>query len=344
MSTRCMIAILLSTAMAFAQAQPDEASIELLLAKEQYSKAIQVLQTLPDYAANPRWQEQQARALIGLQRYEHADTLLDEAIMRFAQAGDLYMVSALNKFAMAEQAGLLSAPGYVKAGLARLQQAARLSAGSADAQLKLLGFYLQAPGFMGGDEKAGKQIASDLQGADPIDAAIANSMVYSDDEQFTRAIAVLDDQLKKSPDNVRLLVQKAKLLRISEQDAAALPLYLQAAGLADDAGSRHQYLYQVGRIAAATAQSKKDVQQIDAGKDALQQAIAFYQQGEGPSVHWARLKLAQLYLIEQNFNAAGQQLAPLLALTEPAEPLEQEIKKLHKQMEKLKKKQQQAGG
>lgn len=326
------LALTLLSGLAVADTPTQNEAIELLLAKEQYSNTIKAVQQQPDYASNAYWQELHAQALMGQQKNEDAATLLEKAIAQFPQNADLQQVAAMNNFALAQQVSIFSAPGYAKDGAAQLRKAIELAPEKTTFKLNLIGFYLQAPGVAGGDEKAGRQLAAELAKSDAIDGAIAQGMVLNHDEKIAEAIQVIDAQLQANPENARLLGQKASLLRMNKQEAAALPLYQQAAAHAEKPGSRHQYLYQVGRIAANTKQ------ETSVGKEALQQVIEFYKDGEGQTGHWARLKLAQIYLAENNVAAAEQQLQPLLALEEPSERLEDELKAVKKQLKKLAKK------
>ena len=323
------LALTLLSGLALADSPAEKTAIELLLAKEQYSNTIRAVQQQPDYASNAYWQELHAQALMGQQKNEDATAVLEKAIQQFPHNADLHQVAAMNNFALAQQVSIFSAPGYAKDGAAQLRKAIELAPEQAIFKLNLIGFYLQAPGVAGGDEKAGRQLAADLAKTAAVEASIAQSMILSHDEKITEAIQALDDGLKQHPENSRLLGQKASLLRMNKQEAAALPLYQQAAAHAEKPGSRHQYLYQVGRIVASTKQ------QTSVGKEALQQVIEFYKDGEGQTGHWARVKLAQIYLAENNAAAAEQQLQPVLALKEPSERLENELKALKKQLKKL---------
>lgn len=325
------LALTLLSGLAVADTPTQNEAIESLLAKEQFSNTISNVQQQSDYASNPYWQELHAQALMGLRKNEDAAALLEKAIGQFPQNADLHQVAAMNNFALAQQVSIFSAPGYAKDGLAQLRQAIALAPEKTAFQLNLIGFYLQAPGVAGGDEKAGRQLAAEVAKLDAIDGAIAQGMVLNHDEKITEAIQAIDAQLKSNPENARLLGQKANLLRMNKQEAAALPLYQQAAAHAEKPGSRHQYLYQVGRIVASTKQ------EISVGKEALLQVIEFYKDGEGQTAHLARVKLAQIYLNENNAAAAEQQLQPVLALKEPSERLEDELKAVKKQLKKLKK-------
>jgi len=316
------------------------AAIELQLAREQYSSALRAVQGWPDYENSPRGPELQAKALLGLQRYQEAEVILSSALLQHPQSSNLHLLSALNQFALAEQAGLFSVGRYVKTGLASLQLAARLAPEDVDIQLKLLGFYLDAPGFMGGDSAKARQIVKVLQAGEPADAAIASSMLLLHDKQLSQALALLQPQLQRTPDHVRLLVHTARVFALDQQDIAAFPLYLRAAELAGQASLQHQYLYQAARSAAAVLQEASadsvgfSTEQFAAAITASQQVIAFYQDSEGQSLHWARAKLAQLYLAGANVTAAQQQLAQLLVVAAPQDRLAQEIKKLQRQLKK----------
>lgn len=319
--------------LAFAQVIPDEATVELMLAKEQYSRSIQAAQSQADYASAAKWQHIHAQALIGQRQHEAARELLATALQRFPQDAELYYLDALNTFALAEQASLFSVASEIKAGLAQLQQAVQLAPQRLDWQLKLMGFYLEAPSLLGGDPPRAKQIAQQLA-TDQVAAAIAQSMLLSHEDKFAQALAVLDAQLAITPMSAQLLLQKASLLRKQQQEAQALPYYQQAAAHAETMAAKYQQLYQVGRIAARNEQDHALAKQV------LTEVIAFYQEGEGETLHWAQLRLAQVYVAEKNVNAAEVLLQPLYALKKPASKLATELKTLRKQLGKLRKKEQ----
>lgn len=315
--------------LALGQTPVDQTAIELLIAKEQYSQSLTALQRQPDYTSNPHWQDLHAKVLIAQQDNEAAETLLAQAVQQFPQHAELYQTRSMNQFALAQQASLFSAPGLAKEGLASLKEALRLAPQNSQIQLTLIGFYLQAPGIVGGDEKAGKALADKLQQQDAIAGTLAQAMVLNSEDKAADALRLLDEQLAKHPDHPRLLAQKAQMIDAEKQPAAAFAAYQQAAAHAEKPGNKHQQLYQVGRLAAVAAQDKT------IGKQALAQVIAFYQDGEGQTAHWARLRLAQIHLAENNAAAAQQELAPILALKAPPERLEKELKSLQKQIKKL---------
>lgn len=323
-----VLAASLFSQLAVGQTPPDPAAIELMIAKEQYSKSLAELQRLPDYNTNPHWHALHAKVLIAKQDNEAAAEFVEQALKRFPQDAELHQVSATNQFALAQKASLFSAPGYAKDGLANLKEAVRLAPDNSQFVLNLIGFYLQAPGIVGGDDETGKQLAAEMPKQDPIAAILAQTMVLHSDDKADDALRLLDEQLRLHPEHPQLLAQKAQLIDAKKQPAAAFAAYQQAAAHADQPDEKYQQLYQVGRLAAVSAQDKT------IGKQALNEVIAFYQDGEGQAIHWARLRLAQIHLLENNRSAAEQELAPVLALKTPSESLEKELKSLKKKLKK----------
>ena len=267
---------------------------------------------------------------MGLDQTEAAAEFLQQAHKSFPKDADLLQLAAMNQFTLAQQASIFSAAGHAKDGLALLKQAVSLAPDDAELQLNLIGFYLQAPGIAGGDEDEAKRMAQALAGKDPVAAPIAQAMVLNNDDKVDEALKVIDEALQQQPQHARLLAQKAVLLLSKKQMAEAVTLYQQAAQLAEKPQQKYNYLYQIGRLAAVEQQDKT------AGKAALQQFIDFYKDGENKQLPWARVRLAQIHLLEQNKTDAEQALQPVLALADKPEKLEKELKSLQKQLKKLK--------
>lgn len=330
MKTAFLLCASIFSGLLHSQTEVTVGQIRHWLDKDQFLNIEKHVTTLPNYAADITLQQAHAKALIGLAKHEDAAEFLQKATSAFPQDAELLQLAAMNQFTLAQQASIFSAAGHAKDGLALLKKAVQLAPNDSDIQLNLIGFYLQAPGIAGGDEEEGKKLATGLASKDPVKGTIAQVMVLNSDDQHAAALKLIDSALQQQPQADSLLAQKAQLLIGDAQIAAAVPLYQQAAEHADKPKSKYSYLYQLGKL-AATQQQDKTI-----GKQALQQFIEYYQGGENQFLPWARLRLAQIHVLEQDKSAAEQVLEPVLALKDKDERLEKELKTLQKQLKTLK--------
>lgn len=330
MKTALFLCASIFSGLLHSQTEINATQIQQWLEKDQFKNIEKHVTTLPTFASDVTLQQAHAQALMGLEQTEAAAEFLQQAHKSFPKDADLLQLAAMNQFTLAQQASIFSAAGHAKDGLALLKQAVSLAPDDADLQLNLIGFYLQAPGIAGGDEDEAKRMAQALAGKDAVAGPIAQAMVLNNDDKPDEALKVIDEAIKQQPQQARLLAQKAVLLLSKKQMADAAALYQQAAQLAEKPQQKYSYLYQIGRLAAIEQQDKA------AGKAALQQFIDFYKDGENQQLPWARVRLAQIHLLEQNKADAEQTLQPVLALADKPEKLEKELKSLQKQLKKLK--------
>lgn len=326
-TTLTLIAALL---IAQLQAKQPDLPMQDLLDHAKYSEVIQKAPAEPDYLTNPRLLESQATAMYLAGQYEDADKLLTDALAKFPQDGDLHQVAAMNKFSLAQQASLFSAGGLAKDGRDLLKKAVELSPDEPKVVLDLIGFYVQAPSIAGGDKDAAAALVPTLQAKDPNLAVIAQSMLLLADDKDQDALTLLEKQLAQAPTHSRLLGQKASILASSEQYVKAVELYQLAAQHAETANSKYNYLYQIGRLSAKN--------QLDpvVGQAALQQFIQYYDGSEHQQLPWAKLRLAQLFLQQNDKTNAEQWLAGARATAKDDDKFDDEAKKVEKQLKKLK--------
>lgn len=330
MKTALLLCASIFSGLLHSQTEVSTTQIQQWLEKDQFKNIEKHVTTLPTFASDVTLQQAHAQALIGLEQTEAAAEFLQQASKSFPKDADLLQLAAMNQFTLAQQASIFSAAGHAKDGLALLKQAVSLAPDDGELQLNLIGFYLQAPGIAGGDEDEAKRMTQALAGKDPIAGPIAQAMVLNSDEKTEDALKAIDQALQQHPQHSRLIAQKAQLLVSKKQMKEAVALYQQAAQHSEKPSQKYGYLYQIGRLAAVEQQDKT------AGKTALEQFISFYQYGENQQLPWARVRLAQIHLQEDNKSAAEQALEPVLALTNKPEKLEKELKSLQKQLKKLK--------
>lgn len=323
-------ALLLALLVAPLQAKQPDLPMQDLLDHAKYSEVIQKAPAEPDYLTNPRLLESQATAMYFAGKFEEADKVLLDALAKFPQDANLHQVAAMNKFSLAQQASLFSAGGLAKDGRDLLKKAVELAPDQPSMMLDLIGFYVQAPSIAGGDTDEAKKLVSQLQAKDATLGAIGQSLLLLSDDKNKEALQLIEAQLKLTPDNGRLLGQKASVLVAMEQYPDALTAYFLAAQHADSASSKYSYLYQIGRL------SVKNQLEPTSGQKALLQFIEYYKDSEHQQLPWAKLRLAQLYLQQKDKANAEQWFSSASTNAPDDEKLEDELKKVEKQLKKLK--------
>lgn len=324
------IALVVAAFISQAQAKQPDLPMQDLLDHAKYSEVIQKAPAEPDYLTNPRLLESQATALYFAGKFEQADQVLMDALAKFPQDGNLHQVAAMNKFSLAQQASMFSAAGIAKEGRDLLKKAVALSPEEPTMLLDLIGFYLQAPGIAGGDTDEAKNLLQQLQSKDAMLGAIGQSMVLLADDKEKEALQLIDEQLQQAPTHGRLLGQKASILASMEQYTTAVTTYLAAAEHAESASSKYGYLYEIGRL------SVKNQLEPAPGQQALLQFITFFNDSEHQKLPWAKLRLAQLYMLQQDKTNAEQWFSNASANAPDDEKFEDELKKVGKQLKKLK--------
>lgn len=327
---RTTIALIAAVLIAQLQAKPADLPMQDLLDHAKYSEVIQKAPAEPDYLTNPRLLESQATAMYFAGKFEEADKVLMDALAKFPQDANLHQVAAMNKFSLAQQASLFSAGGIAKDGRDLLKKAVELAPDQPSMMLDLIGFYVQAPSIAGGDTDEAKKLLPQLQAKDASLGVIGQSMLLLSDDKNKEALQLVDDQLKQTPDNGRLLGHKASILAGMEQFTDAVQAYRAAAEHAESASSKYGYLYEVGRL------SVKNQLEPTAGQQALIQFIDFYKDSEHQKLAWAKLRLAQLYLQQKDKTNAEQWFTNASTNAPDDEKLEDELKKVEKQLKKLK--------
>lgn len=310
-------------------ASTDTEQLHNLLERQQYRKLQQQLSAMHDLAKQPELQLLQYKSMLSLGEDEELESVLEQQREKQPALAELFYLSAINKFNLAQSGSMFSAPGRAKAGLALLQQAISMAPAELKYQQALVGFYAAAPGIAGGDIDEAKKLADALYAKDPVQGVIAQAKVLQQDD-VKKALKLLQHEVSKQPAQAELLQSYAGLLSQDKQHQQASSYYQQAAALFTEVTPQYESLYQIGRLAALEGID------LTAGQQALSRYVEFYQGSDHNSYPWAILRLAQIQLRSNNDAAAKATIAPLLA-NEPAQKkLRNELKTFIKQLNQQK--------
>lgn len=310
-------------------AKKDLSQFEQLLERQQYRKLQQQLNAQPDLANQPQLQLLHYKSMLSLGEDEELESILEQQREKQPALAELFYLSAVNKFNLAQSGSMFSAPGRAKEGLALLQQAISMDPAKVEYQQALVSFYAAAPGIAGGDIDEAKKLADALYAKDPVQGLIAQAKVLQQDD-VKKALQLLQNEVSKQPAPAELLQSYAGLLSQDKQHQQASSYYQQAATLFTETTPQYESLYQVGRLAA--------LEGIDlaAGQQALSRYVEFYQGSDHNFYPWAILRLAQIQLRNKDDAAAKATIAPLLANEPNQKKLRNELKTFMKQLNQQK--------
>ena len=314
----------------FAEVTADLTSLQELLDRHKYRALSAQIEQIPNHQQQPELALLKAKAMYLLQDTETLDSWMEQLLKDNPTHAQLHYIAALNKFNLAQEASIFSAPGYAKDGLALLKQAVALDPNDLEIQSGLIGFYSGAPSIAGGDEKEAQRLADAMFAKNPVQGSVQKAILLLGDDKEDEAKALIEQQLATQPQDVDLLEMKAAILTKQNQDKAAFELYEQAANLAQKSKDKYPNLYQVGRLAAAKQQDASK------GIAALEQYINFYQGSNDRQLAWAKLRLAQIHFAQQNFDQAKALVQQLRSEKNEQEKFIDELKAFEKQLKKVK--------
>jgi len=156
---------------------------------------------------------------LALQRddYEKATPYLEKAVAlkpdesRFhMRLGDAYGLAA-------QKASLFSQLGLAKKCRLEYERAVELDPKNLEARLSLMGFYQQAPGFVGGGLDKALAQAQEVKKLDDNRGRIAVAGIYAADKKYDLAFAEFESVLKEKPEDYAALFQFGRLAAISGQ-------------------------------------------------------------------------------------------------------------------------------
>ncbi|PKM17497.1 MAG: hypothetical protein CVV11_20275 [Gammaproteobacteria bacterium HGW-Gammaproteobacteria-15] len=290
------------------------------------AKDAQAAQALLTPLVTKKTKDAQLLALLGqtealLNNADKAEDLLEKAVKIDSKNADYQHWYATVSCNLASSASMLSALGYAKRCKKAYETALKLAPDNPRSYIALGSFLAQAPGIAGGDKGKALQLAEQLKPLDPLQGALLqlNASDLQDDAVF-EALLVKDELLTQRPETY---LQRGVAFSRTDDHAKAIALFEQALTMpaSDDeaAAAQAQALYQIGRSAVKSGLA------VDKGISALQQFIA--QQPAADNIDWAKLRLGQLYIAQQQQAKAEEILKPLLASTQDKE-LKGELKKL----------------
>ncbi|MEN7342651.1 MAG: tetratricopeptide repeat protein [Pseudomonadota bacterium] len=269
------------------------------------------------------------RILLGIISMSRND--FDEAYTRFSEAAERYPNNADAQYwvgassgSLAGNASIFKASGHAKRARKAFQRAIELDPEHIEAHQGLIQYYLQAPGFLGGDKDEALTLAKSTVDFAPIEGRLLVAQVYGQTKQPQKRDEVLAALLKAAPNDPRAYVQLGFQAQNDEQFDAAHDYFSRAAETTSDienaAETRQSARYQVGRTAVFSEQ------RAEAGITALTDYLEGDITPALPGKDWATFRRGQLHALTGDEDAARSDFESARAMTED-ERLIKEVKR-----------------
>ncbi|MEM7763420.1 MAG: hypothetical protein AAF290_05015 [Pseudomonadota bacterium] len=247
------------------------------------------------------------RILVGIitmsrNEFKEALALFEEAAERYPNSADAQYWVGASAGSLAGNASIFKAAGHAKKARKAFERAIELDAQHLEAHQGLVQYYLQAPGFLGGDKDEALQLAKHTVTFAPIEGRLLLAQVYGQTKQPEQRAVVFEELISTAPDDPRAYLNIGFLQQNEEDYAGAHRSFSDAANTTSTTDgaetARQSARYQIGRTAVFSEQRLNDG--IEALTDYLDGEI-----GSGmPEKAWARFRRGQLHQLANNEDSA----------------------------------------
>lgn len=229
----------------------------------------------------------QARALLASNQEEKAQALMEKAVAekpndarRHYQLGEIYGV-------IAQQAGMFKAASMAGKVRDEFAKAVQLDPNFLDARFGLMEFYLQAPGFMGGDEDKAREQANEIKKRDGLAGHRAFAAIAAKNKDLNAARGEYITAVRENPTSPKTHYWYAVFLMTGDKNYAASLKEMEAA-LALDANYMAA-TFQIGHLAVLSGSN------FARGEESLKKYLAYKPAGDDPGHHRTHYWLGMLY-------------------------------------------------
>ncbi|MCC5827702.1 hypothetical protein [Alkalimonas sp.] len=301
-----------------------------LLEQENYQQLHAVLEPAQrQYRRDASYWFLLGRAAMGLSDTAAAEKYLKKATELQSDRAEYQFWYGQSSCNQAQNVNMLRARGFAIRCRDAFQAAATLEPENLTYQRALAQFHIQAPSIAGGDIKQALQIAQQVKAFDVLQGELLELEVHAANQDLAALQNLLSasEQLQQRPEPY---VMRGFYQQRQDAHEQAIREFEQATLLSvepDDTAAVQQVLmawYQLGRNAVAGKT------QLDKGIAALQHyrsQLDTEQFAALPDMGWADLRLAQLYLLQDETELARALLKPLKASSQDQRLLD-EINKL----------------
>jgi len=165
-------------------------------------------------------------------------------------------------------------------------KAVELDPDNIDARFNLIGFYLQAPSFLGGSTDRAMEQVEEIKKRDKKSGHRALRMVYEAEGKYDLVEKELLSEMKEDPQSMELHYQLGYFYTNQKKYDEAYQIFEKILKVSPEEMNAY---YQVGRIGSLSGQN------VDWAEECLKKYLKYKPEGDEPSLAWAHYRLGLLY-------------------------------------------------
>lgn len=239
--------------------------------------------------------------------FEPAYAIFEKAIAIDSNNADAHYWLGASAGSLAGNASLFKAAGWAKKTRRAFERAIELDQTHVPAHQGLVQYYLQAPGFLGGDKDKAKTLAAKLALFSPTEGRLLQAQIHAQLKEPEQQRAILTELIGEQPDDPRAYLQLGFLDQGDEEFSEAINAFRRAVATDGDGeeadNARQAARYQIGRSAVFSGE------QAALGIDALTDYLAGEMYPGNPGAGWATYRRGQLYQIAGEQEKAAEDFA-----------------------------------
>lgn len=238
---------------------------------------------------------------------------------------------------VAGKASIFSAAKYAKACRKAFEKAVALDPDHLDAREGLMQYYLEAPGFLGGDQDKALEQAKEIMARNKERGYLNMAAVYQNQKDPTKALEAYNDLLMAYPKSTRglfmrgLMHRKNKRFEEAYSDFRTLAAINPAFDIQDPKAAAYRVRLGLYFMGAVSSQAKIHVTD---GINSLRAFLATDDFDIPARKGYGQYYLATLYLADGNLDEARSALMLAMKVAKDKD-LKKKLKKLRKQIKKL---------
>lgn len=194
-----------------------------------------------------------------------------------------------------------------------------------DARMTLAGYYLDAPGIVGGSKDKAREQLQEIIARDPVRGRLFEAQIYEDDGDWAAAETAYTDVIAAAPDNAHVLYQAGMFRQGRSQWPEAVDLFERAAYIPETRDNREfvrAALYQLGRTGVLSGEN------VDRSIAALVEFTERYPDPEDALGAGARWRLGMLFEMNDDPEAARAAYRAALTIDPDHEEAKRALKNL----------------
>ena len=253
------------------------------------------------------------------ENYDEAQKWFEKAVALENTSSEYHLWLGRTYGTQTMNASVLKKPGLAQKTKKHFELAVALDKNNLDAQEELIGYYLRAPGIMGGSTEKAKALAAALKEMDKLRGYRLLGLGYEKEKKHDQAERIYKTAIAEFPDSAITRFQLGYFYLRMERYPEAFEVFEKISATNPD--NMNAY-FQIGRTGALSGQN------LDRAEACLKLYLQHTPSKNNPSLAWAHRWLGMVYEKKGQKNLARDQYEAALKLYPKYKEAKEALKKL----------------